>query len=135
MGNNQVPLSISLKPIQVDMVVDTDKAVVDELIDLYKHTPNEDWGGGVGIRRYFEDMWRGLQKGYTYFASNPDKIANANQGWIEFCNDCLRGIVLYSVMTGEPLIFMDAAEKRQWLDEFSAKLKLVAEQDLLQVSF
>lgn len=135
MSNSSIPLSISLKPIQVDMIIDANKAVVDELIDLYKHTPNEDWGGGVGIRRYFEDMWRGLQKGYTYFVANPEKITNSNQGWIEFCNDCLRCAVLYSVMLDEPLMLIDVAEKRQWLNEFLAKLKLVAEQDLLQVSF
>ena len=134
MSNSPIPLSISLKPIQLDMVIDADKSVVDELIDLYGQTPDEDWGGGVGIRSYFEDMWRGLQKGYTYFLANPDKVANSNQGWIEFCNDCLRCAVLYSVMLDEPLMLIDAAEKRQWLDEFSAKLKLVAEKDLLQVS-
>jgi len=134
MRNKNILLSISLKPIQIDMVVDTDNVVVNELMDLYKHTPTEDWGGGVGIRRYFEDMWHGLQKGYKYFISNPEKIANTNQGWIEFCNDCLRCSVLYSVMVSEPLMFVDSAEKRQWLIDFSAKFKLVTEQGLLQVS-
>ena len=129
-----IPLSVSLKPIKVSMIVDTDKSVVDELTKLYKHTPTEEWGGGVGVQKYFEEMWHGLNKGYEYFAANPEKVINSNQGWIEFCNDCLRCAVLYSVMTGEPMMYVDVTEKRQWLGEFSAMLKMPAEQDLLQVS-
>lgn len=134
MSNTSIPLSISLKPIQVDMVVDTDKSVVDRLVDQYKHTPDEDWGGGIGKRRFFEEMWKGLKDGFEYFLTEPENITNENQGWIEFCNDCLRCAVLYYVMTDEPLAFVDAASKREWLDAFSAKIKKAAGQEFLLVS-
>lgn len=132
--SKKITLSISLKPIQVDMIVDTDKSVVDELVEKYRLTPNEEWGGGIGLHRYFEEMWTGLKDGYAYFISSPADITHENQGWITFCNDCLRCAVLYSVMTGDDLEFVDVAQKREWLDRFLAKLNKAAESQLLQVS-
>ena len=134
MTNNQIALSISLKPIKVDMVVDADKTVVDELTEMYKNTPNEDWGGGIGVRKYFEDMWEGLQDGLDYFVANPEDVTGASQGWLEFCNDCVRCAVLYSVMTHEPLELIDKTMKREWLENFSAKLKQGVSQELLHAS-
>lgn len=134
MTNKTIPLSISLKPIKVDMIVDADKVVVDQLIDEYKYTPKDSWGGGIGDQRYFQEIWEGLNDGYEHFLSNPEQITHKNQGWIEFCNDCLRCAVLYSVMTGYDLELVDISIKRKWLEAFLAKTKKVAEQELLQVS-
>ena len=83
---------------------------------------------------YFQDMWEGLQDGFEYFIANPEDVFQATQGWVEFCNDCVRCAVLYSVMTEEPLVYVDAVGKREWLKNFSAKLKIDVSQNLLQAS-
>lgn len=127
-------ISISLLPIKLDMVVHADKAVVDSLMDLYKYTPEEDWGGGIGKRQYFAEMWEGLKDGYEYFFSNPINIDRDNQGWIEFCNDCLRCAVLYCVMTGESLKLLTVEEVQQWFEAMNAKTGKQANQELLQAS-